>query len=104
MYDIMYHHCGLEEWYDHRNMSAWETSQWLQCTLDPCCVYTIVTLAWCSNQVVPCTVYMHTIGYDNNVSPYSSNVSTRLYTCTCTGMQMCGHIPAVRTGLNHTCV
>ena len=50
------------------------------------------------------TVYMHTIGYDNNVSPYSSNVSTRLYTCTCTGMQMCGHIPAVRTGLSHTCV
>ena len=22
----------------------------------------------------------------------------------CTGMQMCGHIAAVRTGLNHTCV
>ena len=43
---------------------------------------------------------MHTIGYDNNVSPYSSNVTTRLYTCTCTGMQVCGHIPAVRTGLN----
>ena len=67
--DKVRHHCGLEEWYDHRNMSAWETCQWLQCTLDPYCVYTIVTLAWCSNEVVPCTVYMHTIGYDNNVSP-----------------------------------
>ena len=39
---------------------------------------------------------MHTIGYDNNVSPYSRNVTTRLYTCTCTGMQVCGHIPAHR--------
>ena len=81
MYD-RYHECGVEEWYDDRNMSGWETCQGLQCTLDPCCLYTIVTLAWCSNQVVPCTVYMHTIGYDNNVSPHSSNVttSTCLYT------------------------
>ena len=73
---------GVEERYDDRNMSGWETCQGLQCTLDPCCLYTIVTLAWCSNQVVPCTVYMHTIGYDNNVSPHSSNVttSTCLYT------------------------
>ena len=60
--------------------------------------------AWCSNQVVTCTVYMHTIGYDNNVSPYCSNVTTRLCTCTCTDMQVCGHIPAVRTDLNHRCV
>ena len=57
--------------------------------------------AWCSNQVVTCTVYMHTIGYDNNVSPYSSNVTTCLYTCTCTGMQVCGHIPA--TNPAHRC-
>ena len=26
-------------------ISAWETSQGLQCTLDPCCVYTIAMLA-----------------------------------------------------------
>ena len=78
MYDT-YHHCGVEEWYDDRSVSAWETSQGLQCSLDPCCVYTIVTLvllAWCSSQVVPCTVYMHTIGSDSNVSPHSSNVTT----------------------------
>ena len=60
--------------------------------------------AWCSNQVVTCTVYIHTIGYDNNVSPYSSNVTTGLYAFTCTDMQVCGHIPAVRTDLNHRCV
>ena len=47
---------------------------------------------------------MYAIGYDNNVSPYSSNVTTRLYNCTCTGMQVCGHVPAVRTGLNHRCI
>ena len=88
MYDT-YHHCGVEEWYDDRSVSAWETSQGLQCSLDPCCVYTIVTLAWCSSQVVPCTVYMHTIGYDNNVSPHStcSNVTTSTPgICT-----LCGH-------------
>ena len=52
---ILYHHCSVEEWYDHRSVSAWETSQGLQCSLDPCCVYIIVTLAWCSS---PYTVYM----------------------------------------------
>ena len=58
MYDT-YHHCGVEEWYDDRSVSAWETSQGLQCSLDPCCVYTIVTLAWCSSQVLSLKVCMH---------------------------------------------
>ena len=42
-----------------------------------------------------------TTDYDNNVA---ANVSTCLYSCRCSGMPVCGHIPAVRTGLNHRCV
>ena len=40
MYD-MYHHCGVEEWYDHRSVSAWETSQGLQYTHWIHAVYTL---------------------------------------------------------------